>query len=292
MTGLETLPDLPILDYARRNIARYILQYGFEFQGASSGEQQARVEFDPNAIRELIRAANLPLWTAYRPTVGLWITETDWVGSKSIIFREQIETNLDLKELSRAADERGIELKLASTKRYKPSGSASFEEIVPFGGSVELFAHEHNADIVILVDVIETSFGDLSVRMKGVYGENILGFRVNVASLGLGLRYVVNRVANELAKRYAVAGERANLLELTVEGVDSLDTMLSVQKYLQKWEFVERIDLVLVDGTAFTYRLHTPSSMAQFKVFLADDGQLVPIDEGQSQHTFEWLVEH
>ena len=74
LTGLAEVPRTPAIRAALGAPERYYQRYSFV---ADAGETRLAVSFTPEALRELIAEARLPIWAADRPVALAWIVVED-----------------------------------------------------------------------------------------------------------------------------------------------------------------------------------------------------------------------
>ena len=74
LTGLAEVPRTPAISAALGAPERYYQRYSFV---ADAGETRLAVSFAPEALRELIAEARLPIWAADRPVALAWIVVED-----------------------------------------------------------------------------------------------------------------------------------------------------------------------------------------------------------------------
>ena len=74
LTGLAEVPRTPAISAALGAPERYYQRYSFV---ADAGETRLVVSFAPEALRELIAEARLPIWAADRPVALAWIVVED-----------------------------------------------------------------------------------------------------------------------------------------------------------------------------------------------------------------------
>ena len=77
VTGQRDVERLSTIRSALQNAQNFVLQHSFGIGGTDPDTheviQLATIEYDPVAIKNVVRSAHLPLWTANRPTILSWL---------------------------------------------------------------------------------------------------------------------------------------------------------------------------------------------------------------------------
>ncbi len=276
ITGARSVSRDSVIENARQNVQNYVLQHSFSYVqdqlNPSTVSQLATVEFDPSAIRALIRDAGLPLWTSKRPTVLLWLTHFSESGYTSVQGDLHPEQEL-VQSISEIALARGLEIRWAHLSVPRYGVRNFFEPLLEFGSSYENIASSYQAGVVFSMDVVPfRSYYLLKATIPyGIPGNDVSVdfFDNEVDAFSSGFHTLIDK----LADMYGVKSDQRNQIAIQVYNIQSLDAYLNVQRYLANWEFVERVDLSVVSGSSFRFLVQSLSSKEQFLVHLSEDSR-------------------
>jgi hypothetical protein len=213
-----------------------------------------RVRFDPAVLEEALRATALPIWGRERPSVLLWLAVDD-TQVRGLIGTDDPGGYADV--VRHRASQRGVPLILPlldlEDARYLDGATGG-----AIGGTAVLAASErYGADAILTGGVSSVGAGVWEGRWRLQLGEEVVGWTSRGALAGLVLEQGIDRVAAELAARFARAGaaREVDSLELVVRGVHGADDYARVQKYLQSLGGVTDLMVKEVQADAVTFQL-------------------------------------
>ncbi len=282
VTGLRQLPDLEALDAAFENLNAYQLQFHYldrhEIDDPEVG-LRLHISYDMDAVQTLVRALQLPVWTAQRPRV-LFLISVAAGNQRTVLSQSNPHELQDV--ISAAAYRRGIAysqpLMDFSDSFALREGSIAFNFLTDIGALTSRL----QADLVVSARVDPIPFRRYRVWLH-IYDGTDRRLRIfDESSLSTAIKGVVYRTADELADRYAVLGYETTALNLVVEGISSIGEYIAIRDYLEQWEFIDHVLVRSVKLDRFEFELRTASSWEQFVMHLEEDGALIPLEPDTS----------
>ena len=278
VTGLRELPDLPLIEEAFDDLNAYQMQFRYEqIHTGIDLEVLNRliINYDQMAIHELIKDAQLPVWSAQRPHVLFLISLVD--DDRRTVLNKTIEN--EVQEVIRdVALRRGVAFSQPimdfSDLAVLREGALAFG----FATSFTSMRRRVQADLVATVRIdplvfeqhrVWLSIHDTTGRRNQVF---------DTGDLADTAAEIVHRTADYLAERYAVAvtGGEATALHLAVTGISDIIEYKDVLDYLSKWEFIDRVLLTSVKDDRLQFELRTASTWEQLAIYFDEDGVLTP----------------
>ena len=280
VTGQREIERLQSIRAALQNAQNFVLQHSFGIGGIDPDTdeeiQLATIEYDPVAIKNVVRSVRLPLWTANRPTILIWLSHVDNGSFRFVEDKLQPESTL-VQTLQDTARARGLEIRWGrnATPDY---GVYNFtNHLLAQNREFRFLASDSSADVVLAINLIpfrshfllqgSIPFG---VPMKPVWSGIFDTEEEAVAA-------AFHVLADQLVDLYGVESSSTYQFEILVDNIESIEVYLAVVQYLNSWEFVDRVDLTFVRGTSFRFMVYSSSSSAQFLTHVQDDGQLEPV---------------
>jgi uncharacterized protein len=270
LTGLTAIPASEVIDRALAAPDLYYSQFGFD--RAPDGEGLLlRLQFTPDAVQNLIRQANLPVWRSNRPTVVAWVVVDD--GAERTILGSA-STHPAAEALRERAIERGLPvllplMDLADQMEVEPAavwGRLS----QPLMAASERYA----ADIVLIGRLQQTATGAWTGSWEYWLGEEVRSLDREAAEPGLLGQVAADFVSDEIALRYAVLDRGRQRLELNVSAVESVADYADLLRYFGSLEFVDEVDVRFVSGGRVGVSLTTGAEAEQLQELFRLDRRL------------------
>lgn len=315
VTGLAPLPSSPGIASALAAPARFYARYEYarrRNEPSDTAPLLAVFHFEPAQVLRLIREAELPVWSANRPSVLAWVVvEQD--GERRIVSAAGAASTADAngaaiaRGLERRARQRGLELSL-------PLMDLADSALAPaavwglFWEDVDAASARYAPDLLLVGRVRPADAGgwrsvwdlrsrgsaapvrlyDLPVaarRSRGIrQGEALLNaFRHDAATPAAIAAAAVDSMAATLADRFAVRGRLA-AIDAVVRQAQTVERYGALLAHLQSREYIERVVVHTVQPDAIGLRLHSRSSPAQLRELIGMGGLLAvaPEDAGTS----------
>lgn len=298
VSGLKTLPDTETIREAASRANRTVLQRRFEFKTTDSppASEQLHVviEFDRDEINRLMYQLDLPLWSADRPSVLMWLTHDNGEDVERISANQ---TNQLVQSIRARAKERGIDMELPRWDIEDMRIVAPTEILSVPWVSVESASKIYAKDIVIASSIepllVDESMFQISIRTRGREVETY----ARGGEIGPVMIEIIDKIVDDIAAKFAVTDNETASLAISVSGIDSIRDYFSLDRYLLDWEFIESLQLVHIKGSTLRLIVHTASPMDKFLLHIERHQQLVPITDENgnlvtSRHgevEFDWI---
>ena len=272
LTGLRSVPMSEQVQAALRDPGPYYVQYRF-LPGNAEGGMRLGVSFSPNAVRDLVSRAALPIWSANRP-VGLAWVAAPVEGTATVLSRD---SEHPLAEgLRTRARQRGIEMGLPVLDAQDAARISVSDVWYRFPYAIEQATARYGPDVLLLGRGRAGPLGrwvtEWELRLDG--GQRSFSFETRTPEEGAAL--AVDEVADELMDRFAVFGREAAPIELEVRGIATVRDYAALMHALAGLEFIDRVELLAAAPAATTLRVTTRSTRARLAELLAAYGLLEP----------------
>ena len=284
VTGLREIPFVAQVDAALRESERYYVRYAFatrDIEPKEGGdlvpETRLEIHFEPGTLLDLLRRAGLPVWSADRPTLLVWVvldrgTDRDVVSSASLGTAEEVAL-----AMHREARRRGIVLTLPLMD-LEDRGLRVTDLWGRFWTAIMRSSRRYGRDLMLLGRVAANPGGGFSSHweLRSPVGEQELAatFDHQGLSAAAAAGEAVHRAADALARRFAVRGGDLDTIALTVRGAQTVRGYAAVLAYLQSREYINRVDVSVVEPHALHLKLHSRSSRDQLVELLLMGGYL------------------
>lgn len=259
LTGLTYVPRTPEVQEALDGADRYYNE--FRFARAPEDQLELVVQYDPEPVQALIRAAGLPIWRAQRERVLVW-TVVSQDGERALIgATSELPLVTGLKERAR---DRGLPLTLPLLDLEDQLAVDPAAVWGRLSQVIDPASQRYAADVLLLGRVSATVDGgwdsDWEFWVDGV----VVPFDLEGADLMEHGLQAVDVLANELAGRRVVLGRQAGQLSLAVSGIRTPEDYGALLNYLRSLEFVQNVGVsdlrrgslvLLVDTSAEPDRL-------------------------------------
>ena len=272
LTGLRSVPMSEPVQAALRDPGPYYVQYRF-LPGNAEGGMRLGVSFSPNAVRDLVSRAALPIWSANRPVGFAWVA-APVEGTLTVLSRD---SDHPLAEgLRMRARQRGIEMGLPVLDAQDAARISVSDVWYRFPYAIEQATARYAPDVLLLgrgrPDPLGRWVTEWEFRLDG--GQRSFSFETPTPEEGAAL--AVDEVADELMDRFAVFGREAAPIELEVRGIATVRDYAALMHALRGLEFIDRVELLAAAPAATTLRVTTRSTRARLAALLAVYGLLQP----------------
>ena len=292
VTGLAVLPENEALKQAFSNLDAY--QLDTRYVSTTQIESQSRsaislaVRFNPVAIQNLVRAAELPLWSTFRPRV-LLIASTVQEGKWKVL---QSKSGQPLERaLHRAARHRGLLINQPVMDliehQYLSEGAIAFDYFRDF----KEMNRRYGTDMVATIGLAPIDLNRYRVNLKLFKTELVGNWVFDVDSIAECGDVIVDAIVDHLTAIYAVQSTARDVLQLAVDGIDSTTAYRTLLRYLEKWDFIDEVILRSLVGERLEVELHTATTWVQFSTYLDIDQLLVVDGSGdQASHNTRYFT--
>ncbi len=273
----ETLRD-PAVSDALRNARSEVQQYAFLPPKGEDPRQRVRMEFDADRVTELLLAAGLPLWTANRRPVLVWLVLEDEAG---LSFATS-ETNPELvSELRTVFAERGVPLRLPLYD-LRDAAAISPDDVWRLDAEkLTAASTRYGVEHIVGARLTGLSGGEWIGDWAHLEGAERRDLRIEAASTQEYLREGTAAMAERLAARYAVVAseENANGVAVRVSGVEEYTDLATIVRWLEDLEVVQRAAVTRVSGDRLELTVQARADAAELATLITLNDRLAPRTE-------------
>ena len=270
LTGLRHVPMSEPVRAALRDPGPYYVGYRF-LPGTAERGLRLGVSFSPEAVRELISRAALPIWSADRP-VGLGWLAAEQEGETAVLARDSAHPLVE--GLRRRARQRGIEVLLPAMDAEDAARISAADVWFRFPYAIDRATERYEPDLVLLGHGRAQPLGRWITEWELWLAEGKRSFSFETATPEEGAARAVDALADGLMDRLAVLGREARPVELEVRGIDTVADYAGLMRRLGELEFIDRVELLVAAPTTTTLRVTTRSTRSRLAELLAVHGVL------------------
>ncbi|MFU8816069.1 MAG: DUF2066 domain-containing protein [Pseudomonadales bacterium] len=273
LTRLTGLTELPGSEPLQRALAAPDLYYNeFAFAPDGDGGLLLQLQFVPNAVLDLMRQANLPVWGANRPSALAWVVLDDGV-ERHILGSGSDHPSIEA--LRQRARERGLLLQLPLLDLADQLAVVPAAVWGRLSQPLLEASQRYGTDLLLVGRMERRPDGGLIGDWEVWLGGDVRQYRhddLEPAAAGVA---AADLVADELAARYAVLDGGTRILNLNISAVGSAADYADLLRYLSTLEFVDDVSVVSVSGDRLGVRLTTAADAAQVQELFRLDRRLV-----------------
>jgi len=294
VSGSLTVEQSSLVRSSLRNPAAYYYQYSYETTAKTllldEREVNAkilRLHFEPSAIALLLRDANLPIWGSNRPSVLLWVAVNE--GQSRRILGEADSSEI-VEVLVDQARQRGLPLTFPILDIEDASKVSTAEVWGAFLERIDGASGRYNPDSVLTAR-IQSEAGD---RWSGRWSYRAADAWESLESAGFSadelVRNMVNKLADELAGKFALGSSRASI-RLKIGNIVDVTQYAAVSRYLEELTPVVSSSIVALDGDVAEFELQTEGQYLQLIEIIELDERLLLLgkDERNERLTYRWI---
>ncbi len=282
LSGTRQVLKHPSVREALARASDYLYEYSYQSTESSitlAGRQYPAtaltMKFTQAPLEQLLRRAQLPLWSANRADVLLW---------SAVNQRGHAYLPADLSALlARAAADRGIPLiepvlDLADRKALPPARIWAIDE-----ARIRLASRRYATD-VILAGRLQVTTVPMTGNFIVLQGDKVHYFTVEAASQSAIANELIDYVADYLAGIYATVPYRDNerSLMLQVSNVADFADYAQLLAYLQNFTLIESLHLSQVKGDKLLFNVRISGDVERFIKTLALEKKLQLRHSGRS----------
>lgn len=264
LSGKQQVLDQPVTELALAQIDRWVTRYDY------AGDQLV-ARYDTHGLMDFMAAEGAPVWGFPRPQVLIWLVEQGPGRGDMVAGEHELREQL-LSEARR----RGLSLVVPEWDSQDRNAVTVADVRGRFDSQLLSASNRYPHQLVVAAVLYEGSPTTVSWRV--LQGEKTLDQgREESASVEQAVTTLVDGVADQLARRYAVASsasERLTLLE--VEQVETLADWHQLQGFLEGLSGMRAVSLVQASHQVVTFGLDFGASDTQLRSLLELSRQLRP----------------
>lgn len=291
LSGTRDVLDHPEVKQAIRNASSYLYQFSYQstdqtitIAGAEQPATELVMRFSPEPLAALLRANQLPLWSANRPDLLVW---TAINTSKQNYVSRDSSMGVALR---RAAQDRGLPvvspvLDLEDRSALPVSRIWAIDE-----GRIRVAARRYQTDAV-LSGRFNRERQQWSGNFIMLHQSRVHYFTATGRSESGVATAIVDKVADYFARLYAVTPSAAtdvNAVLLQVNNASDFERYTAVVSYLEELPLIKNVDVVQVRGPLLQVRVQLNTRLDRFLDTLKLDRKLQAIagDSGPGTLSF------
>jgi hypothetical protein len=273
VSGGEEALENPLVVKALPEARSHVQQYGYE---RDDEDLIARFEFDPSYVTRLVTQARLPLWTANRPRVLVWMV-VEQAGQRQFVSLDG--TPALAQELLREFEQRGVPAQLPLFDLADATALSLDAAWAMNGNAVLAASQRYDVQNVLVGRVVSTSGG----AWLGDWSFLFDGYRLDRSatapeSRGFS-REGVALAAETMAERYAVAPSDGSegLVMMSVTGVNDFGTYAAIVDWLEGLELVEHANVQRISGDRLELALVSLAAADDLARLIALNARFEPV---------------
>jgi hypothetical protein len=293
VSGSLEVEESSLVRNSLRNPAAYYYQYSYEStdQTLLLGEREVnakilRLHFEPSAIAGLLRDANLPIWGSNRPSVLLWVAVNE--GQSRRILGEADASEI-FAVLVDQARQRGLPVTFPILDIEDASQISTAEVWGAFLDRIDAASDRYSPDSVLTARIQS----EPEERWSGRWSFRVADAWESFESVGYSeavvVRSVINQLADELARRFALGSSRSRI-RLKIENVGGVSQYASVSRYLEELTPVVSSSIVALENDIAEFELETEGQYVQLIEIIKLDERLLLLskDERNESLLYRW----
>ncbi len=240
--------------------ARYVKQFTYVVRKDENADEYAvdllflKIDFNQQLIENLLRENNFPIWGRERPS-SLLIINYDVNETIRLVSGDTTPKMVDM--LDEAALRLGVPV-LFPLMDLEDIALVSIGAIASRQyGNIETLADRYSPDVLVIGQIIGRSgqgwYGDWEVR----FTDQVFKWKYNGASRQAVVDQVIEHMARILALEYALDENRRTRqsLLMSVSSMNNIESLVSVQGYLEALSVVESVRVKLITDATVTFEL-------------------------------------
>lgn len=273
VSGQSQLPEVSGLESALASPAPLLTRYRYQRDGLGDDSQLwLDMSFSPRQVNALLQSAGLPVWSANRPTVLLWMVADTAQGRQFVGSGAYPELELVLqKQVKR----RGLALQLPLFDLVD-AGNLSAQALWQMReDQVREASQRYGAPFILMGRASQLSSGQWLASWVLLDDNSGLRFDTQGEQDGGFIAEAVDRVADLQASRYAVNSDTSGGRTLIhVQGIKDFDDYAQLVTYLESLAVVEHANTAWAHGQEFVIELVLKDDMEKVQRYLQLDGRL------------------
>jgi hypothetical protein len=282
VTGNRRIVALGGLEQELGKASRYVQQYSYRMadparEGGQTGEPQRylKVFFDAGAVDRLLTERQLPVWSANRPSILVWMGMEER-GKRRLLVSEQDPATR--KHLEAAAETRGLPI-IFPIMDLEDQGSLQVADLWgDFESNIRSASRRYGTDLILTGRLVEVSKGFWRGHWRLYQGQGVVNWNNQGNSEQEVAADGIQHLGDQLAGLFAPFGERGSggALRVRISGVRGLKDYVAIGNLLRSQGGVERVILVAAESDALTFDLHGRSGVKALEQGLRLGGVMEP----------------
>lgn len=285
VAGTSKVLGQPAVDEAMKKVSKYISQFRYKelpenFPATPEGEDAMTsmlwINFDAQAINNLLQVNNLPVWGKQRPTALVWLAVRD--GPDRYVVRHSDISPLK-DELVNASLRRGLPL---AWPKYDETDQQQLGFVDLWGGFWENIisaSARYNAQS-ILVGRMDWQGHSWAVHWDLLQNTHQKGWEINSPDIDLLMAQGIDQATDRISKNYSVVSgnSEAVAIYIDIHGIKGLRDYAKINQYLQSLAQIKDVFASELSDTGVRFKVDTLVGEADLKRALALGQFLQPVN--------------
>ncbi len=287
VSGSEEALRHPDVVAALPKARSHVQQYAFSRDESGDGALFARFEFESSYVKRLLTQARLPLWTANRPRVIVWMA-VDVQGQRQ--FVSLAETPELAAQLVGEFERRGLPVQLPLFDLSDATAIAVDDVWEQRGPVIQSASARYDAENILVGRGVVVSSGAWTGDWSYIYGKHRLDRSSNAPGATGFMQDGVNLAAEEMASRYAVAatGVADDRVLVVVTGVNDFAAYSAIVNWLESLELIEHANVQSIVGERVEFGLDAAADAEQLSSIIELNDRLLPVESLPGELVYQW----
>jgi len=274
VSGSSDALDLPAMSRPLKSSSRYVRQYRYinrkdeTEESFDAGQLFLRVVFNQDALENLLRSHDIPIWGKERPSTMLLIS---YEVNKSASIVSSDTTPEIVEQLDALAHDQGLPV-LFPLMDLEDRLQFGVQDIIESNSENITMAAARYAPDAVLVGLISGRAGQgWQGQWQVQFSEQTFNWTYNAGSRQDVMSQAIAQLALTLANEYALDSFTAvdESILFTVDHMTELTDHIKVLSYLQSLDAIESVRLVLIAEDKVTYRVKLRNSSEDLSRLIA-----------------------
>lgn len=287
VSGSTAALQNPVIAKALPGARSHVQQYVFVRDDSTESGLAARFEFGSSYVNGLLTEAGLPLWTANRPRVLVWMA-VERNGERQLV--SSLDTPELASQLLQEFQRRGVPARLPLYD-LRDATAISIDDVWDQRASVITAASaRYEVEDILVGRAVAVSSGQWTGDWSYLSGRQRLDRAGNASAAEGFLQVGVTMVAESMASRYAVApsGEADDRVPMVVSGVGEFADYAAIVNWLESLELIDHANVQFISGDSIELGLDASADAAQLSSIIELNKRLQPLPGAPDQLVYQW----
>jgi hypothetical protein len=278
MSGRADTLQSPLIKQAMGNAQSYLQQYSYtRVRDPNDGSEQLNLvlDFEPGQVDAQLRAAGLPMWSANRPSILLWLAFDEGAGRQVVGVQSSPQT---VAAIEVHAKRRGLPIHLPLLD-LEDNIAVSAQALWSLDlAKAEQASSRYQPDSLLIGKASLLSTGKWLGAWRFSFDGRTVDFETEAADLDAFVGQAIDRVAEQLSGTYAilpVSIARDGIL-VRLGGIETFTDYARAIRYLEGLAAIRSASVVAIDGNEIILRLAADGQLQQLQQVISRDGLLLP----------------
>lgn len=290
VSGAEDVLREPGIAAVLRNARQDVQQYAYLPPTGDDERMRVRMEFAGTRVTDIVLGAGLPLWTANRPPVLVWLVLEDDAGMH---FATADHAPGLVTALRESFAERGLPLRLPLYDLTDAAALGPQDVWRLDAGQLAAASERYDVRHIVGARLARLAGGEYAGDWTHIEGDKRSDLRIRADSERDYLRQGVAALAGRLAARYAVVASdgAAGGVLVHVSGVEEYADFVAIVRWLEDLEVVQRAAVTKISGNRLELALRAQVDATELATLISLNKRLAPgaVPQPGAALEYEWL---